>query len=142
MSDNAFLFHVLEDGKWHSQDEILQRSMRERGCRLTVHSRAADLRKRGCVVENQLRRTGTGRASSYYRLVALNEPVAVAIGEVPSDGTGSLSVPADPTPLGLPSSADESASPPAATAGTLHLFECVVDESAGLRDTYWEPDAA
>lgn len=113
MSDHAFLYHVLEDGEWHGQDEILQRSQTERGYGLTVHSRAADLRKKGCVIQCQMQQLRNGRRRSFYRLVALSEPQA----------RGSLSVPATPTPLGLPSTADESASPPVGTtAGTLPLF--------------------
>lgn len=130
MSDNAFLYHVLEDGKWHSQSEILRRSEQERGCGMTVHSRAADLRKKGCIVDNELRRTGNGRAVSYYRMtvsmsVALNEPTNPA-GELDADSipvsltVGSLSAPAKLT--AAVGSTDSMPSSPVEPAGALFLF--------------------
>lgn len=138
MTDNAFLYHVLEDGKWHGQSEIIAKSMRERGHGLTVHSRAADLRKKGCVVECELRRNGHGRAISYYRLVTLEEPVALI--EAPQPRlTGSSSVPAATDGADQGSQAALSLVEP--QAGTLELFTCVIDESAGLRGAYSE-DAA
>lgn len=137
MSDDAFLFHVLEDGKWHGQAEILQRSFNERGHGLTVHSRASDLRKRGCTVECELRRNGHGRALSYYRLT-LNEPAA---SDREAAVAGSLSAPAGQAPLPAPSTG--LASPPVdGQAGALPLFECVIDESAGLRGAYNDEEAA
>ena len=45
MTDVDFLLSVLADGEAHSQAEILRRSFDERGHGLTVHSRAADLRR-------------------------------------------------------------------------------------------------
>ena len=81
MSDSDFLLSVLERGGWHSRDEILAESFRERGCGLTVHSRAADLRARGRVVEVEVR-------ASFYRLGVL----ADAPGE--SDASASASIPA------------------------------------------------
>lgn len=115
MTDNAFLYHVLEDGKWHGQSEIIAKSMRERGHGLTVHSRAADLRKKGCVVECELRRNCHGRAISYYRLVTLEEPAAhVAV------AAGSSSVPAATDGADQGSQAALSLVEP--EAGTLALF--------------------
>lgn len=127
MTDSAFLYHILEDGKWHGQAEILRRSIDERGHGLTVHSRAADIRKKvrpsGFDVECELRGNGHGRVFSYYRLVALDEPEA-AIGGTSS---GSSSVP------------DPASELPSSPTGT--LFACEIDESAGLRGAYWD-DAA
>ena len=135
MTDSAFLYHCLEDGKWHGQAQILAKSMVERGHGLTVHSRAADLRKKGCVIECELRRNGHGRALSYYRLVALNEPAGAAAVGTASSLAGSLSVPAAAL---SPPCADEP-SPPFEDGA---LFSCEVDESAGVRGAYWENDAA
>ena len=49
-TDCDFLLDVLSDNLPHSLNEILRRSFTERGCGLTVHSRVADLRKRGHVI--------------------------------------------------------------------------------------------
>lgn len=135
VSDTEFLYCVLADGDWHAQDEILARSIRERGHGLTVHSRAATLRERGHHVDCDLRRNRNGRVRSFYRLT-LNEP-ADTIGEDLS--AGSLSVPA--TTDGAEELARVSPSPPAEPAGTLLLFTCEIDESAGLRGAYGD-DAA
>lgn len=71
MTDNDFLAHVLADGEWHGQMDIVLRSQRERGCGMTVHSRISDLRvKRGFNIEQRSRRTGNGRVASFYRLVS------------------------------------------------------------------------
>ena len=69
-SDTDFLARVLSDGAWHSLNEIVARSIRERGCGLTVHSRASDLRKRGVAVAQRSRRRQDGRVDSFYRLTA------------------------------------------------------------------------
>jgi hypothetical protein len=66
-TDADFLARVLADGAWHTLDEILAESFRERGCGMTVHSRAATLRKRGWTVEQRSRRTDAGRVVSSYR---------------------------------------------------------------------------
>lgn len=69
-TDSDFLLRVLRDGRPHSLNEILQRSFRERGCGLTVHSRAADLRvKRGYDIRNW--KDGERGAGSWYRLAGL-----------------------------------------------------------------------
>ena len=68
LTDTDFLAAALEDGLWHSHTEILDRSLTLRGCGLTIHSRAADLRKRGHVVETRLERDQRGRTVSYYKL--------------------------------------------------------------------------
>jgi len=108
MSDAAFLYHCLEDGRWHGQAEILAKSMAERGHGMTVHSRAADLRKKGCVVECELRHNGHGRALSYYRMVvALDEPEVAIVGSglasgsssVPANGTGAEPSTVHPPPV-------------------------------------------
>lgn len=121
MTDTDFLAAALEDGKWHSHTEILNRSLTLRGCGLTIHSRAADLRKRGHVVETRLERDGRGRTLSYYRL--LDE----------ADGAGlsaSSSTPSNPAtdgPLSVEPSTRASRD-----GGVLELFACEIDESAGV----------
>ena len=73
-TDAAFLLRVLSDGQAHSLNEILQRSFAERGCGLTPHSRASDLRKQGHVVVNETVPGAKRGAGSTYRLVT-PEPV-------------------------------------------------------------------
>ena len=74
MTDNAYLLKILKDGCWHSRDEILSFSFAERGCGMTVHSRAADLRKHGHTVECEKiagavgARGGNRRRQSFYRI--------------------------------------------------------------------------
>jgi hypothetical protein len=79
-TDVQFLIDVLADGGWHSNTEILRRSVDERGVGMTVHSRISDVRKRGerdgFTVEH--RRVDGERGDAYqYRLrraAALAEP--------------------------------------------------------------------
>jgi hypothetical protein len=93
MTDADFLLSVLADGRAHTLNEILQRSFKERGCGLTVHSRAADLRKRGHEVMNETvpgARRGYGSA---YRLIsspAAYSPRDVGPGRDSRLGTQSL----------------------------------------------------
>ena len=47
MTDAEFILSVLEDNQPHSQADLLRRSFEQRGCGLTVHSRIADLRRKG-----------------------------------------------------------------------------------------------
>lgn len=76
MTDAEFILDVLGDGEEHSLAEILSRSMNERGCGLTTHSRVADLRKQGHVIEH-LTVKGAERGHAHtYRLVSLAEPKA------------------------------------------------------------------
>jgi hypothetical protein len=73
VTDKEFLLAVLEDGRPHTLNEILMRSFNERGCGLTVHSRAAELRSCGHRIENTKdpkKRRGDG---SVYRLVRAQE---------------------------------------------------------------------
>lgn len=79
MTDAEFLLHVLGDGLEHTLTEILRRSFAERGCGLTVHSRACDLRKRGYVISN--RSMPGGRRGSVYQLVS--EPLEAAVDPMP-----------------------------------------------------------
>lgn len=66
-TDKQFLARVLSDGEWHSLNQILARSRQERGCGLTVHSRAANLRADGFVIEHK--KDGERGDGSWYRLV-------------------------------------------------------------------------
>ena len=99
-TDADFLLRVLRDGKPHNLNEILQRSFRERGCGLTVHSRAAELRtKRGYDIHNW--KDGERGAGSWYRLVGtLDEAAATLPVAVSSSGPGRTDglLSADPTP--------------------------------------------
>lgn len=81
-SDNVFLLGVLKDGRWHTLTEILSRSFADRGVGLTVHSRAADLRRdlraEGRTIENRTRRGPSRRCVSEYRLVAITAELEAA----------------------------------------------------------------
>jgi len=70
-TDAAFLLRVLSDGRPHSLNEILQASFAERGCGLTVHSRAADLRNQGHLIVNERVKGAERGASSTYRRIPL-----------------------------------------------------------------------
>jgi hypothetical protein len=118
VTDSAFLFHVLEDGKWHGQSQIIAQSMVERGCGLTVHSRASDLRKQGCVIECELRRNGHGRALSYYRLVKLEEAPVFGVGLEAAASISAAGASSSVSALAEPSSMTS----PVRDAGTLPLF--------------------
>lgn len=97
MTDTDFLATVLADSEWHGQAEILERSKRERGHGLTVHSRISDLRtKRGWTIEQRSRRTGSGRVASFYRLVSALESPAVT----ESDLAGPVSMAAGGSSVG------------------------------------------
>lgn len=75
MTDKEFLLRVLEDGQPKSLNEILRRSFDERGHGLTVHSRAADLRKDGYVVKH-FTDSGERRGNaSLYQLIRTVAPV-------------------------------------------------------------------
>lgn len=76
MTDAEFLLSVLEDCREHTLTEILQRSFRERGCGLTVHSRASDLRRRGYEISNSP--MPRGQRGSVYRLQFASEPHPVS----------------------------------------------------------------
>ena len=124
MTQKQAVLNLLSDRKPHTHHELYAL-----GC--VAHSRVSDLRADGHVI-NQWR---LGDKYLYQLVGSLDEPDAVR------DGSGSSSVPTPDTP-GLPSSSTVH-SPPAGEdpVGTLLLFECTVDESAGLRGGYWD-DAA
>lgn len=77
-TDVQFLLEVLDDGRLHTLNEILERSFRTRGCGLTVHSRVAELRKRGHIITNE-RIPGAVRGyASGYRLQGSGEPLTAS----------------------------------------------------------------
>jgi hypothetical protein len=67
-TDADFLLRCLSDGQPHTLNELLARSFAERGCGLTVHSRAADLRKRGHTIINKFGGMRNRRPVSVYQL--------------------------------------------------------------------------
>src|SRR5437016_4928916 len=71
MTDASFLLALLQDrpGEWIAQTFILERSQLERGCGMTVHSRAPELRRDGHIIENRVE-VRNGRRVSFYRLVS------------------------------------------------------------------------
>jgi hypothetical protein len=105
MTDASFMLSVLEEtpDEWVSQMEILRRSEQQRGCGLTPHSRASDLRNRGLVIENRTERVGT-RVISYYRLVPslASAPVSVSSGPLSLTGIGADASEASLTLFSLP----------------------------------------
>lgn len=76
MTDCEFILDVLGDGEEHTLAELLSRSMDERGCGLTVHSRVAQLRTRGHVIEHATVKGADRGHGHTYRLVSLAEPEA------------------------------------------------------------------
>jgi hypothetical protein len=89
-SDADFLLAMLREtpNEFVSQAEILRRSQAERGCGLTVHSRIADLRRRGYNIPPALcLRAEDGRVVSYYRI--LEPPLREAGSVVSSFSLGS-----------------------------------------------------
>lgn len=67
VTDCDFVLDLLADGREWSLNDILRESFARRGHGLTVHSRVADLRKRGHRIEH--RTVGQRGAGSLYRLV-------------------------------------------------------------------------
>jgi hypothetical protein len=69
-TDCGWLLRLLWDGEPRTLNEILRASFDQRGCGLTVHSRASDLRRRHGYTIVQEKVSGAKRgASSSYRLV-------------------------------------------------------------------------
>lgn len=70
MTDSQFLLQVLSE---HSAttNQILRRSLRERQCGLTVHSRVSDLRKAGHLIlcDALPGRNAAGKVDYRYTLV-------------------------------------------------------------------------
>lgn len=107
MTHKQAVLRLLSDHKPHTHHELYAL-----GC--VAHSRVSDLRADGYRIEQW--RDGD---HYLYQLVTLDEP------EAPHGvGSGSSSVPAIPSP------------PPESSSGTLLLFDCDIDESAGLRGAY------
>jgi hypothetical protein len=98
MTDADFLLDVLSDGNQHSLSEILNRSFRERGCGLTVHSRAADLRKQGHVIVNTKGPGSRGKASLYQLIVQSSTPPPLEAPESAGSVVGSFERVADGNP--------------------------------------------
>ena len=74
MTDSTFLLSVLNDGEPHSLTEILRASINERGCGMTVHSRAAELRKQGhIIICDRVPGAERGDAWTYRLLGSLSE---------------------------------------------------------------------
>lgn len=72
MTDAAFMLGMLRErpGEWVPQMAIINRSLDKRGCGITPHSRAAELRAQGWTVENKVEHVN-GRRKSFYRLCSL-----------------------------------------------------------------------
>ena len=79
MTQCAALLRILGDGEWHTCADILRAEP------MIVHSRIADLRAKGHVVEHET--TGKGARWSRYRLVSL-EPLASSPLHGGNDGNG------------------------------------------------------
>lgn len=124
MTDADFLLALLSDGKPRTTNEILAASFAERGVGLTVHSRAADLRKRGQRIDVTCQGRENGRAVySYTLLPSLREASPPSPGR---DGERNGAT-ADAAPLASRSEgnvAPPGAEPSSACGGSaLSLFE-------------------
>jgi hypothetical protein len=73
VNDADFMLNILKDGREYTTAEILNYSFHERGCGLTPHSRAAELRKRGHTITTRCLGRKNGRAVWAYKLEALRE---------------------------------------------------------------------
>lgn len=111
MTHKQAVLRLLSDHKPHTHHELYAL-----GC--VAHSRVSDLRADGHRIEQW--RDGD---HYLYQLVTLDEPAA-------SHGVGSGS-----------SSVSATSSPPESSSGTLQLFACDIDESAGLRGAYTDEAA-
>ena len=116
MTDGDFLLATLRarPGQWVAQSEINQLSNDERGHYFTIHSRAADLRKLGHIIECKVERSA-GRRVSFYRLTL--DPAATSLSQ-DGQAAGSSGA-ADRDPLGLGGVSLE----PAPEAAPLGLFD-------------------
>jgi hypothetical protein len=120
LSDREFLLSVLADGDEHTLNEIIIRSFKERGCGLTVHSRAADLRRSGYLIEN--RPMPDRSRGSVYRLAG--RPLeGAADGAAPSSGSPRGPEPsADAAAVTAPAAPSSSVRAPASDPEPLELF--------------------
>ena len=112
MTQTAALLGMLQRGGWVTCAEILREHP------MIVHSRVADLRKKGYAVEHET--TGKGAAGSRYRLVSL-EASAQGVPVVGNDGSagassedGSERSPGTPSSFG-PGEGQDAASPDVVT---------------------------
>lgn len=121
MTHKQKVLRLLSDRQPHTHHELYQL-----GC--VAHSRISDLRRDG----HKINKWREGDLYLYQLVGSLNEP------DVPvrDGGAGSLSVPppADDSVATVPS-------PVEGGAGTLILFECEIDESAGMRGAYGDAAA-
>jgi hypothetical protein len=78
-TDAQFLLRVLSDGRPHTLNEILQASFAERGCGLTVHSRASNLRSQGHVILHETVKGAERGAGHTYRLIRAGITAAEAM---------------------------------------------------------------
>jgi hypothetical protein len=91
-NDSDFMLEVLSDGKSWSTMDIIYASVRQRGCGITPHSRASDLRRRGHNIECSFGGKVAGRSVWTYKLVAspptppLSDGVPLPIDEDTHDG--------------------------------------------------------
>ena len=67
------VLELLEDGRWHTSQEI------EDVCHVTAHSRLADLRGAGYVLDKRSNPRETGRRKFSYRLIATAEEATAAL---------------------------------------------------------------
>jgi hypothetical protein len=85
VNDSDFMLELLSDGREHSTMDIIYRSIRTRGCGITPHSRASDLRRRGHNIECVYGGKVQGRAVWVYKL----------IGSLPDETNQSFASPLD-----------------------------------------------
>ncbi len=77
MTDAEFMLSVLERGP-ASTMEIIMASVKERGCGLTPHSRASDLRRQGHDIRCEIEGEHNGRMIYEYSLI--RHPVQLELG--------------------------------------------------------------
>lgn len=88
MRGNERVLQLLRDGQWHTSAEI------EEVCQVTCHSRLADLRKVGHVIERRRNKGATGRRMFSWRLTATHVQVDEAREAIASLGETEEGTPA------------------------------------------------
>jgi hypothetical protein len=69
LSDSDVILYELRRGGWRSTNALLASVFRRKGKGATIHSRIADLRKRGHVIDCETRKTHKGTQYGYTLVI-------------------------------------------------------------------------
>lgn len=95
MNDSEFMLELLSDGQEHSTMDIIYRSVRSRGCGITPHSRASDLRRRGHHIECSYAGKVNGRSMWVYKLLGSLPESPQSVASSPHVGDAQDAAPLD-----------------------------------------------